>query len=194
MSPILATIHARRSVSPRRLAGRALSDEELTLLAEAAAAAPDHGRLGPLHLVAVVPEDRAALAEVFAAAALEADPAATDEDLDRSRGRSLAAPTLIAVVANIDDGHPLVPVSEQWISVGAGLQNVLLALAALGCRGKVVSGRRVGSMALRSAFGLRGGANLVGFITIGTFEGDPKPARRRTANSVLSFWRRPEEC
>lgn len=194
MTPILTAIDARRSVSPRRLTGRALSVQELTSLAEAAAAAPDHGRLGPLQLVAVAPEDRAALANVFAAAALEADPAATDEDLDRARDRAMAAPTLIAVVANIADHHPAVPASEQWISVGAGLQNVLLALESLGHRGKLVSGRRIASATLRSAFGLGEGAHLVGFITIGAFEGYPKPVRRRAADSVLSFWRRPEEC
>ena len=192
MTPILAAIHARRSVSPRRLTGRALSGEELAILAEAAAAAPDHGNLGPLRLIAVAPEDRAALAEVFARAALEADPAASAEDLDRARDRALAAPTLIAIVARIADSHPAVPASEQWISAGAGLQNVLLALEALGFKGKVVSGRRVASVALRSAFGLTEGAHLVGFVTIGAFDGDPKPARRRAPESVLSMWRRPE--
>lgn len=192
MNPILTAIHARRSVSPRRLKGRALSSEELTILAEAAAAAPDHGNLGPLQLVAVAPEDRTALAEVFAKAALEADPAASTEDVDRARDRAMAAPTLVAIIARIEDGHPAVPAEEQWISVGAGLQNVLLALETLGCRGKVVSGRRVASMALRSAFGLREREHLVGFITIGTFEGDAKPARRRAAKSVLSIWRRSE--
>ncbi|WP_212524824.1 nitroreductase family protein [Actibacterium sp. MT2.3-13A] len=192
MNPILTAIHARRSVSPRRLTGRALSIEELTTLAEAAAAAPDHGNLGPLHLIAVAPEDRAALAEVFARAALEADPAASAEDLGRARDRALAAPTLIAIVARIDDRHPAVPASEQWISVGAGLQNALLVLETLGCRGRIVSGRRVASQALRSAFGLTEAEHLAGFIAIGAFEGDPKPARRRATESVLSIWRRPE--
>lgn len=193
MNPILTAIHARRSVSPRRLTGRALSGEELTILAAAAAAAPDHGNLGPLQLIAVAPDDRAVLAEVFAAAALEADPAASAEDLDRARNRAMAAPTLLAIVARIDDSHPVVPASEQWVSVGAGLQNALLALESLGFRGKMVSGRRVASMTLRSAFGLREEEHLVGFITIGAFDADPKLARRRAPEDVLSVWKPPRE-
>jgi hypothetical protein len=43
----------------------------------------------------------------------------------------MAGPCLIAILASLTPDHPVVPVEEQWISVGAGLQNLLLAALSL---------------------------------------------------------------
>ncbi len=147
MNPVLEAIHARRSQNPKFMTGPDLSQAELNVLAEAAAAAPDHGRLGPLRLAHIT--DRAALADAFAAAAVEADAAATPDDIAAARERAMAGPCLIAVLAHIQPDHPTVPAHEQWVAVGAGLQNLLLAVESLGLQAKMVSGRRVQSAAMR---------------------------------------------
>ena len=101
MTDILGQILSRRSVGPRHLTGPDLSPEELAVLASAAAAAPDHGGLYPLQLVHVPAHQRAALAEVFANAALEADPAADAATLQSARDRAMAGPCLIAILASL---------------------------------------------------------------------------------------------
>lgn len=186
MNPVLDALHARRSHNPRALTGPDLTAAQLALLAEAAAAAPDHGRLGPLRLLHVA--NRAALADAFATAATEADPAATADDLTAARDRAMAGPCLIAVICRLQPDHPTVPVTEQWIAVGAGLQNLLLAAESLGLGAKMVSGRRVGSAALRRAFSLTGEEALVGFVTIGGKAGPSKPITRRSAQEMLAEW------
>lgn len=162
--------------------------DDLLKIATAASAAPDHGRLGPLRLVALPMKTRPALAEAFARAALEKDPSATPEAIAQAQDRALAGDTLVASVAQIIDNHPVIPVHEQWISVGAGLQNALLVATALGFGTKIVSGARVRSEALRNAFCLGRAEHLVGFIAIGTATTDPKPAKRRDAAAVLNNW------
>lgn len=188
MNPVLEAILSRRSVGPRHLTGPDLTAAELEALARAAAAAPDHGMLGPLHLLHIPARHRAALAEVFAAAALEADPAADADTLQAARDRAMAGPGLIAVLAGLTPDHPAVPVEEQWVAVGAALQNLLLAALSLGLHAKPLSGRRVRSRALRQAFHLPDDTHLVAFVALGRAEGNVKDRPRRSPEAVLQTW------
>jgi nitroreductase len=157
------------------------------LMQIAAAAAPDHGGLGPLRLVAFPPETRSTLAAAFARAALESDPDATAEVVTQAKNRAMAGETLVAVIARILEDHAITA-HEQWISGGVGLQNVLLAAASLGFGAKMVSGARLRMQTMRSAFALGPTEHLVGFIALGTPTEVPRPARRRPASEVLSVW------
>lgn len=188
MNPVLAAILSRRSVGPRHLIGPDLTPAELEVLAQAAAAAPDHGRLRPLSLCHIPAEHRAALAEVFAKAALEADPQADDATLTAARERALAGAALIAVIARLTPDHPTVPETEQWIAVGAGLQALLLAAESLGLRAKPLSGKRLGSQALRRAFGLDGQSHLAAFVALGRSEAPAKETPRLDPAQILTRW------
>lgn len=188
MNDIADRICARRSVSPRYLAGPGPSEDELAEMATAVAAAPDHGRLGPTRLVHIPDTRREALADAFAAAALEADPQIDAGRLQDARARAGNGACLLAVIATIDKDHPQVPSHEQWISVGAAIQNVLLVAESFGYRTKIVSGIRVTSRAMRAAFGLVNSEHLVGFIVMGSFGGKSKETPRRTIDELLSEW------
>jgi nitroreductase len=188
MNDMIDRICARRSVSPKHLSGPEPSLDELRELARAAAAAPDHGRLGPMRLVHIPNGKREALAEAFAAAALEADPQSDATHLEDARRRARYGACLIAVIATIADDDPRVPPYEQWISVGAAIQNVLLAAESFGYRTKIVSGVRVNRSAMRSAFDLSDSEHLAGFIVIGSFAGTPKETPRKSVDDLLSEW------
>jgi nitroreductase len=108
VNALLQAILSRRSVGPRNRIGPNLTAEELSTLAEAAAAAPDHGMPGPLHLIHIPARYRAALAEVFAKAALEAGPMADAVALQSAHDRAMAGPALIAVLARLTPDHPVV--------------------------------------------------------------------------------------
>ena len=106
----------------------------------AACAAPDHGHLGPAEFVYIPDDMRPALADVFEAAAIEADPDISPELRTVARERSFNGPCLLALLVRIDADNGIVPESEQWLSAGAALQNVLLAIEELGYHAKVVGG------------------------------------------------------
>jgi nitroreductase len=186
MNPVLEAIHRRRSFSPRYLAAPGPDRHALEAIAGAAAAAPDHGDLGPTRVVEVPDTARPGLAEAFADAALELRPDADAAALAESRARAMGGPTLLAIVARIDPAHDRVPAGEQWISVGAAVQNMLLAAESLGFRGKLLSGARVRSRALRRFFSLGENEHLAAFLALGTPVGEPKLRQRRDAAGILS--------
>ena len=124
------------------------------------------------------------------AAAHAADPNACNAVIEAEGARALSGPVLLAIIATIQNDHLDIPPHEQWISVGAALQNILLAAEALGFAAKMVSGRRVRSPVLRSAFRLTENEHLVGLVMFGTAsaEAAAKPALRRTVDQILSDW------
>lgn len=170
-NPVLQAIAARRSVAPRRLVPPGPDREQLKLMILAAVAAPDHGRLRPWRFIVIEAGQRAALAAAFAAAARELDPGAAEAAVSREAEKAEHGPCLIAVIARIDPAHAIAPPHEQWASVGAAIQNLLLAAESLGFAAMIVSGRKVGTQALRRAFSLADAEHLVGFVAVGSYEG-----------------------
>lgn len=193
MTILLEAILSRRSVGPRHLTGPDLTGNELDALARAASAAPDHGGLCPLRLVHIPAQYRMDLAGIFAKAALEADPQADEATVQAARERAMAGPALIAVLARLTPNHSVVPVEEQWISVGAGLQNVLLTALSLGLHAKPLSGKRLRSSALRGAFRLTGDSHLATFIALGRYDGPHRHKPRPDPDRTLQIWTPDEE-
>jgi len=186
--PVVAAIHNRHSVSPKYLQAPGPTPEEITQLVATACAAPDHGQLGPAEFIYVPDDMRAALADVFVAAAIEADPAIDEARQAQARERSLNGPCLLGLLVRLDRTNPTVPETEQWLSAGAAMQNMLLAAEAAGYRAKVVSGARVSSRAMRAAFRLESHEHLSCFIVIGTSEGHIKSRLRRLPEQALRVW------
>lgn len=182
-------ICARRSVSPKLLNEPAPTREEMLKMVAAACAAPDHGQLAPTRFVGILKEDRDALGEVFVKALLERNPNASIKEQNVARQRAMNGAGLMAIVANIDDANDAVPPHEQWISVGAALQNLLLAANSLGYQNKIVTGARIKSRALRKAFELDTNEILVGFVVLGIYTGPPKERPRPKPDQKLSVWR-----
>jgi nitroreductase len=186
--PVIESILRRRSVAPRRLIAPGPDEAAITLMVQAALAAPDHGRLRHWRFVLVPADEREALAKAFGTAARELNPEAPAEMVDREAGKALHGPILLAVIVRIDDEHPVAPASEQWASAGAAVQNMLLAAEDLGFRAMIVSGRKVTAAALRKAFGLAEDEHLLGFVAVGTPSGEPSPIARPDPGEHLSIW------
>ena len=186
---VLEALLGRRSVSPRRLLPPGPDAAEIRTIVSVATAAPDHGLLRPARFIHISDPKRAALSDVFEAALLERDPEACPEARAHARSKARNGAVLVALVARITWDHPVVPASEQWVSVGAGLQNVLLAAEALGYRAMIVSGPVTRSRALAGAFDLGADESMVGFIAIGT--PSKMPSRRRSTGynqDILTTW------
>jgi nitroreductase len=175
----------RRSVAVKRLGPPAPSEEELEQILSAALAAPDHGALRPWRLVLCPSDTRERLAELFVAAKLNLNPAATDLELAREREKALRPPVLIALVAAPKPGLAAIPETEQIASAGAALQSILLASHGLGYGAIMLSGSRCAAENVRSAFGVGAGEALLGFISIGTIVDTPRLASRPALSDVL---------
>lgn len=161
-------IESRQTVLPKRLVEPGPTPAELQSLLELAAAAPDHGQIRPWRFIAVPAAQRHRLAEAFAAALAERDPAATPEQLAQAREKAYRAPLLLLAVACLGPREPDVPAPERLVSMGAALQNLLLGAHALGYGAGLTSGQAMGSAPLRRLFALAESELAVCCVNIGT--------------------------
>ena len=188
-SPGLSALHAlleRYSVGPKHLQAPGPSRDELSLMAQAALRAPDHGELLPFRFKIVQGLARERMAELFSAAARAAGKDEAGAALDGAR--ALQPPMTVAVVARIDLGHPQVPAHEQWACVGGALSNFLTAAHLLGYGGKMLSGAKVRDPGINAAF-CAAGETLLGWIALGTPSRRPSgPSRKGGVNEALQDW------
>ena len=188
---VLRCILTRRSVMPKRLIAPGPDAEQVRRIVAAGVTVPDHGSLRPWRFVLVPEARRRQLADVFVAAGRAGASEGLAELVERERDKAYRAPTLIAVIARINPSAPQVPVSEQYASVGAAIQTILLAAHALGFGGIMLSGERVRKPLVRKAFGLTGHEKLVGFLSLGTPADRRAPKPRPMVDDHLSAWAGP---
>lgn len=173
-----ALIQHRQTILPKRLGEPGPDEGQLDLILQAAAAAPDHGELLPWRFVLIPAAARARLAEVFAAALLERDPAAAPEQLARAREKAFRAPVLMLAVVRMGPPGEDVPPSERLVSAGCAIQNMLLMATALGFGSALTSGKALHAAGLRALFGLAEDEQAVCFLSVGTAV-RRKPGRQR---------------
>jgi nitroreductase len=187
-SALIHAILSRKSVSPKHLMEPGPSEAEIELILQAAITAPDHCTLRTWRAILIPRSRRERLAELFKAAKLEECPGATEDDLDRAGQKALNGPLLIALLLTPVEEHAQVTVEEQYIALGAALQNMLLTAHSLGYGAMITSGGKMRSRALREAFVRAPGENLVAFVTIGTRARDPQIRPTVSANPYVSHW------
>lgn len=175
-----ALMQSRQTILPKRLAAPGPDADQLDLILNAAATAPDHGQLLPWRFVLVPQAARARLAEVFGAALIERDAAATPEQVAQAREKAQRSPLLLLVIVDGLRGDPEIDLLERIVSAGCAVQNMLLMATALGYGSALTSGKALKSDGLRTLFGLAQGEQALCFVSIGTVQ-SRKPARLRPA-------------
>jgi nitroreductase len=162
-----ALISARHHVGPKHLQPPGPTPGVLQQLFEAAAAAPDHRQLRPWRFVVIGEQGRRRLAQAFEDALVERDAAAPAQARAEARDKAWRAPTLILAVADLRAPEPDVPAEERLLSLGAAIQNLLLAATAHGLGSGISGGRALRCEAFRRAFGIEEGERAVCFISLG---------------------------
>ena len=175
-----ALMQSRQTILPKRLAEPGPDRQQLGMILEAAATAPDHGQLLPWRFVLVPQAARARLAGVFGAALVERDAAATLDQVAQAREKAHRSPLLLLAVVDGQRGDPDIDLFERIVSAGCAVQNMLLMATALGYGSALTSGKALKSAGLRALFGLAGGEHALCFISIGTVQ-SRKAARLRPA-------------
>jgi nitroreductase len=183
----LTLIQTRQTVLPKRLVDPGPDAAQLQCLLEAAAAAPDHEQRLPWRFIGVPVHKRERLAEVFAAALLDRDPAALPPQVEAAREKAHRAPLLMLAVARLDAADAEVPDSERWISLGCAIQNLLLAAHAMGYGSALTSGQALASPRLHALFELAPGEVPACFVNVGTVS-TRKPMKPRPDAARFFGW------
>ena len=170
-----ALLNIASRATPRQLNGDTPCQIEIGAIMNCAVNAPDHGRLRPWRFLVIKEEGLAALAEVFAAASGNG-----------ARAKALRSPLLIVAIYS---PRPEVKVSEfeQLLSVGAAVENCILAAGALGYSAMWKTGKLALAPEVRAGLGLAEQEKISGFIHIGTPSG-PKPGKRLKHEAFVSNW------
>ncbi len=165
-------IRSRQSIGV--LSEPAPTAQQLERAFAAALTAPDHQRLRPWRFVVIDTAQRAAFGQILKTA-LAATGETEEEALARVEAQPFRAPMIIAAILH-PAVHPKVPESEQWLSLGASVQNLLLQLHAEGLGAIWRSGPLIESQVVREAFQCTSEERLAGLIYCGTTSRMP-PAR-----------------
>ena len=173
-------------VSVGRLLEPAPDAAQRELMFRAALRAPDHGQLRPWRFLTVEGAARAKLGELFAAA-LAADPETKPETLDKARAMPLRAPLLMVVIARLSE-HPKVPQEEQILSAGCAVHGLLLAAQALGFGGIWRTGDLAHHPHVLTGLGLQANEKIVGFLYLGSFEGERRVPPALQPADFVSAW------
>src|SRR5260221_9717170 len=105
-------------ISPAELVEPGPTAQQLDAMLEAAAAAPDHGRLRPWRFILVEGAARTRLGEIMARSLQRREPETQPARLDFERKKALRAPLVIVVAAAVQD-NPKVPGIEQVAATAA---------------------------------------------------------------------------
>jgi nitroreductase len=178
----------RSSVAPKTLKAPGPSTEEILVMIAAGLTAPDHDALRPARFILIEGEGRARLSQAFVEIRKRANARPGAPELARTWRKTMRAPTLVGVVARLHKDHPKVPIHEQYVSVGAAIQSIMLAAHALGYGAIVLSGNRSRDPLVHDLLHLAHNEEMIGFISIGTPSKEISPKVRPSARAHLVVW------
>ncbi len=171
-----------RKAAPR-LVGPAPSNEQLELIYKAALRAPDHGMLRPWRYLTVEGDARHKLGELFVEAMQPPNEVLTQKLLNAP----LRAPMIIIAVATIVD-HPKIPKVEQIGSVAAAIQNMSVAIHALGFASIWRTGAVAFANKVKLALGLEKTDEIVGILYLGTATVEDRQVPEIKVDDYFEAW------
>jgi len=160
----IAAIHARQSIGV--LKPNPVSRQQIEILLDAAAQAPNHYKVRPWRMVVLTGNARDRLGEVLEQIFRARFPEANEGALAKERGKPLRAPLVIAVGVDKSE-DPRVKEIENVCAAAAACQNILLAATDLGLAGHWRTGDAVNEVAVKTFLGLAPDQQLIAFLYLG---------------------------
>lgn len=176
----------RRSVSRKKLENPGPTDSELRQILTAASRVPDHGKMSPFWFMIFRGQDKDAFTNVLKSCLAEDKPKKDEEALEKTASKIMAPPLAIAVISAPKPSK--IPVWEQFMTVGAACQNLVLSANALGYGVNWLTEWYSYDPRIKDALKLDEGENIAGFFFIGTAQDVPSDRERPDIGQITTFW------
>jgi len=177
----------RTRYSASKLDAAAPSAEAVEAMLEAAARAPDHGRLQPWRLILIEGDARRSFGEILAESLARRNPLAAEPALAREREKALRAPLIIVVTTRCDRSGKI-PIVEQIVSAGCAAHGLMLAAFAQGLGAFWRTGEAAYDEVVKGALGVGSDDLIIGFIFAGTDTGGAPSRSRPVAQELAHRW------
>lgn len=116
------------------------------------------------------------------------------DKLERIADKPLRSPLIIVVIATITPDHPKTPEVEQILSAGAATQQIMLAANAMGFGSIWLTGPNATHPHVRSALGVSGHDEIVGFVYLGSPSIKPPSPKRPVLSEHFTTWHGPQSA
>ncbi|MCR4268871.1 nitroreductase [Nitratireductor sp. ZSWI3] len=187
---VLDFMLARKSAPIQDLAEPAPSDEEIRTILTAAARVPDHGRLTPWRFILYRGDARHAIGEKLAELAQEREGPLPEMRLEKERTRFSRAPLVIGVVS-VPKKSPTIPEWELFLSGGMAAMNLMIAANAMGYGTNLITNWYSNDAEGRRILGLAPDERVIGFVHIGSFDGEVPERPRPDVDALISTYEGP---
>jgi nitroreductase len=178
----------RRSVLAANIVPPAPDEAALETMLRIATRVPDHGKLAPWRIQILRDAGQARLGDLLARLFAEANPGATQKQVEFERRRPQRAPLLLAVAAKIRPNHKI-PEMEQLLSAGSVCFSLLVAAKALGYAAQWLTEWPAYRPEVVEALGHDPATDrIVGFVYLGTAADPPAERPRPELAEVVSEW------
>lgn len=151
--------------------------------------APDHQVLRPWRYLVVQGEGLKSLSDLYVSASLAQDPDMDAQRLQKVQKMTSRAPLIVIAIMRYRE-DPKVPRDEQLLSVGAGIQNLILALHGEGFTSMWRSGPLTENPQVKAGLGLAANESIAGFVYVGTPVSDAKKIVHPPLAEHVAAWPR----
>ena len=174
-----------RSSMPR-LQAPAPDQHTLNTMLQAAASVPDHAGLKPWHFIVCEGLGLKRLGDIFEQAAIDND--LSERDIARAPELPLRAPMVVVITTRLTE-HPKVPASEQFSAASCAVYAMQLAARAKGFDSIWRTGPYAHFDQVKQALGVAESEHIVGFLYVGTAQGDSPQRSREVTLPTYEQWR-----
>jgi nitroreductase len=181
----LTTLQTR--VSAPRVKAPAPDRQTLEQIFRAAFRTADHGMLKPWRFLVIQGDSLQRLGDLFAEAARASNPQISDLEIASIRSKALRAPLIVVGIA-CPKPNPKVPESEQLLSAGGALQNMLNAAYALDVGAVWRTGPMATHPVVTRGLGLTDTETLIGFVYMGTIDGVLRKLPDEPVEAFVKDW------
>lgn len=174
-------------VSHKNLIEPIPTKKEMEKIYQAALRAPDHASLKPTKFIEVSGNGLDKLSNIFKKYVIENGTENEKKKIGKYANAPFRAPLVIILVSEVKF-HPKVPEMEQYLSTAAASQNILLAIDSLGYGAIWRTGIFALNEKLNKYFNLKSNQKILGYIYVGTVDGEKKDIPVLDHNEFLTRW------
>ncbi|ODT56462.1 MAG: nitroreductase [Methylobacterium sp. SCN 67-24] len=191
-SPIVDFLLTRNSAPIPELREPAPSDAEIETMLRAATRVPDHGRLEPWRFILYRGDSRIEVGKKLADLAERREGPLAEGRRNQELSRFSRAPLVIGVVSS-PKHHAKIPQWEMFLSGAAAAMNLVIAANAMGYGTNWITNWYSDSEEGRALLGLAPHERVVGFIHIGSYEGQALERPRPDVSTLYTDYSGPWE-